>query len=100
MDEFESGLSCQVFKVATRHPGDVAGVIGLLEGGEVRAEDIVAIFGKPEGNGCVNDFTRAYAVPRSPRPSRNIWVARRPKLPPASPWSCRAVPKVDCPRIC
>jgi len=62
MNECESGLSCQVFKVATRHPGDVAGVTGLLEGSEVRAEDIVAIFGKTEGNGCVNDFTRAYAV--------------------------------------
>jgi len=53
---------CQVFRIATRHPGDVIGLISLLNKGELRAEDIVAIFGKTEGNGCVNDFTRAYAV--------------------------------------
>ncbi|HEX3575967.1 MAG TPA: ring-opening amidohydrolase, partial [Rhodopila sp.] len=34
----------------------------LIESGTVQAADIRAIFGKTEGNGCVNDFTRAYAV--------------------------------------
>ncbi|WP_198370460.1 cyanuric acid amidohydrolase [Roseomonas rosulenta] len=50
-----------VQRVAMRHPGDVAGVAGLLDGG-LDPRDIVAILGKTEGNGCVNDFTRAYAV--------------------------------------
>jgi cyanuric acid amidohydrolase len=46
-----------VQRVAMRHPGDVSGVAALPD-----PQDIVAILGKTEGNGCVNDFTRAYAV--------------------------------------
>ena len=53
---------CEVFRVATAHPADMSGVLGLIDCGAVRADDIRAIFGKTEGNGCVNDFTRAYAV--------------------------------------
>lgn len=45
-----------------RDPGDASGVVRLIESGAVQAEEIVAIFGKTEGNGCVNDFTRAYAA--------------------------------------
>ena len=52
---------CRVFRVPMQHPGDVGGVLGLLGAG-LRAEEIVAVFGKTEGNGCVNDFTRAYAA--------------------------------------
>jgi cyanuric acid amidohydrolase len=46
-----------VQRVAMRHPGDVSGVAALPD-----PHAIVAILGKTEGNGCVNDFTRAYAV--------------------------------------
>lgn len=51
-----------VFRVAMAHPGDVSGIAALIAGGTVDAAEIVAIFGKTEGNGCVNDFTRGYAV--------------------------------------
>ena len=44
-----------------RHPGDVSGVEALFEAG-LPPGQVVAILGKTEGNGCVNDFTRAYAV--------------------------------------
>src|SRR5690349_11444054 len=43
-------------------PGDVSGLADLLDSGELRAEDVVAILGKTEGNGGVNDFTRGYAT--------------------------------------
>lgn len=49
-------------RVPMRHPGDVSGLAALLDAGAVAAGDIVAILGKTEGNGCVNDFTRAFAV--------------------------------------
>jgi cyanuric acid amidohydrolase len=45
-----------------RHPGDVSEIAALFEAGRLRPEEVVAILGKTEGNGCVNDFTRAYAV--------------------------------------
>ena len=50
------------FRVPMRHPGDVSGIAALMDAGTLHARDIVAILGKTEGNGCVNDFTRAYAV--------------------------------------
>ena len=53
---------CHVFRVPTSSPEDVSGVLQLLASGRVAASEIRAIFGKTEGNGCVNDFTRALAV--------------------------------------
>jgi len=42
------------------HPGDVSALERLLVDGKVQARDIVAVIGKTEGNGGVNDFTRGY----------------------------------------
>lgn len=53
---------CLVFRVPTRHPADVSGLDALIASGAVAAAEIVAVFGKTEGNGCVNDFTRPLAV--------------------------------------
>jgi cyanuric acid amidohydrolase len=50
-----------VFRVACRGPGDLSGVQALVDAGTLRPQDIVAVMGKTEGNGCVNDFTREYA---------------------------------------
>jgi cyanuric acid amidohydrolase len=55
-------MECLVHRVAMRHPGDASGVLRLIEDGTLAADEIVAIFGKTEGNGCVNDFTRGYAL--------------------------------------
>lgn len=51
-----------VFRVAMRGPGDVSGLMDLIEKGELDPGAIVAILGKTEGNGGVNDFTREYAT--------------------------------------
>jgi cyanuric acid amidohydrolase len=56
------GQQVSVFRVPMRGPGDVQGVMELIEAGELDASDIVAILGKTEGNGGVNDFTREYAT--------------------------------------
>lgn len=58
----DTARRCEVFRVPTAHPADTSGVLALIASCAVRAHDIRAIFGKTEGNGCVNDFTRAYAV--------------------------------------
>lgn len=50
-----------VFRVPCSGPGDLSGVQALVDAGELRAADIVAVMGKTEGNGCVNDFTREFA---------------------------------------
>ena len=54
--------NCEVHRISMRHPGDVSQLVGLLHSGVLRAREITAILGKTEGNGCVNDFTRGYAV--------------------------------------
>ncbi len=53
---------CEVFRLPAAHPADVSGVMELIASGRVAPDAIRAILGKTEGNGCVNDFTRAYAV--------------------------------------
>jgi cyanuric acid amidohydrolase len=52
--------SAQVFRLTMAHPGDLSELDRLIAGGTVRAADVVAIIGKTEGNGGVNDFTRGY----------------------------------------
>jgi cyanuric acid amidohydrolase len=53
---------CLVFRLPTASPDDVSGLCALLASGALAAQDIRAILGKTEGNGLVNDFTRAFAV--------------------------------------
>ncbi len=52
----------RLHRVPMRDPGDVSAIAALFDSGALAAQDVVAIIGKTEGNGCVNDFTRAYAV--------------------------------------
>lgn len=42
------------------HPGDLSALDRLIGAGDIRAADVVAVIGKTEGNGGVNDFTRGY----------------------------------------
>ena len=54
--------SVDVIQIPTKGPGDVSGLIKLIEAGKIAPASILAILGKTEGNGGVNDFTREYAV--------------------------------------
>ena len=51
-----------VVRIPTKGPGDVSGLIEHIEAGRIDPASILAILGKTEGNGGVNDFTREYAV--------------------------------------
>ena len=54
--------SFDVIRIPTNGPGDVSGLMALIEKGALEPSSILAILGKTEGNGGVNDFTREYAV--------------------------------------
>lgn len=56
-----SGQSVDVFRIPMSGPADVSGLSRLISEGALDPNAIVAIMGKTEGNGCVNDFTREYA---------------------------------------
>jgi cyanuric acid amidohydrolase len=55
-------MTALVHRLSARGPDDVTPLLAAIEAGQIHANGIVAILGKTEGNGCVNDFTRAYAV--------------------------------------
>src|SRR5258706_4627901 len=56
-----SAQRVELHRIPMRGPGDVSGLTKLLRAGTFAARDIVAILGKTEGKGGVNDFTREYA---------------------------------------
>jgi cyanuric acid amidohydrolase len=58
-----SGATRRAFlhRLSTRGPDDVASLEAMIAAGRIDPNAIVAIFGKTEGNGCVNDFTRGFA---------------------------------------
>jgi cyanuric acid amidohydrolase len=52
----------RVLRLPTAGPQDTAPLAAAIDRGEIDPAAIVAIVGKTEGNGCVNDFTRGYAT--------------------------------------
>ena len=50
-----------VRKVPIQHVSDASGLAGLIDSGEFDADRVVAVIGKTEGNGGVNDYTRIIA---------------------------------------
>ena len=55
-------MHAQAFKVGMRAPDDVSAAAGLLDRNAFQADHVVAVLGKTEGNGAVNDYTRALAT--------------------------------------
>ncbi len=51
-----------VHKLPMNSPSDVSALERLIDAGEVKPEEIVALIGKTEGNGGANDFTRGFAT--------------------------------------
>jgi cyanuric acid amidohydrolase len=58
----ERTISVDVVRIPTKGPGDVSGLMRLIETGKIAPAAILAVLGKTEGNGGVNDFTREYAM--------------------------------------
>ena len=55
-------MNVNLYKIPQSSPDDVSGLDALLQSGAVDPAHIIAILGKTEGNGCVNDFTRGFAT--------------------------------------
>lgn len=51
-----------VHRVPCKGPGDLSSVQALIDQGLIDPTTIVAVMGKTEGNGCVNDHTRDFAA--------------------------------------
>jgi cyanuric acid amidohydrolase len=55
-------IAVDVVRIPTKGPGDVSGLMALIAAGKIAPSSILAVLGKTEGNGGVNDFTREYAM--------------------------------------
>ena len=64
----------QAFRLPMAAPDDASALVALIKGGDLDPAHIVAILGKTEGNGCVNDFTRGFAV-MALRAALGRWLA-------------------------
>jgi barbiturase len=51
----------EVRKVAIKHVSDASGLTELIDAGILDADRVIAVVGKTEGNGGVNDYTRIIA---------------------------------------
>jgi cyanuric acid amidohydrolase len=51
----------EVRKVPIKHVSDASGLADLIDSGVMAADSVVAVIGKTEGNGGVNDYTRIIA---------------------------------------
>jgi barbiturase len=67
----------EVRKVPIKHVSDAAGLAELFDAGVLEADRVIAIIGKTEGNGGVNDYTRIIAD----RAFREVLVARGSRTP-------------------
>ena len=54
-------MAVEVAKLEIKVVNDASGLAGCIEAGQMEADEVVAIIGKTEGNGGVNDFTRILA---------------------------------------
>jgi cyanuric acid amidohydrolase len=55
-------MKALVHRLPAAAPQDVSALHQAIEAGTIDPARIVAVLGKTEGNGCVNDFTRGYAT--------------------------------------
>ncbi|MFV2051115.1 ring-opening amidohydrolase, partial [Metabacillus sp. YM-086] len=55
-------MKCSVLRVPAASPDDVSGLQDYIDRSILDPSKVIAVMGKTEGNGCVNDYTRGYAT--------------------------------------
>jgi len=52
----------KVHRISAAAPDDVSGIEAAILSGDIVAKGVMAVLGKTEGNGLVNDFSRGFAT--------------------------------------
>ena len=52
----------KVHRISAAAPDDVSGIEAAIAAGRINPQGVMAVLGKTEGNGLVNDFARGYAA--------------------------------------
>jgi len=58
-------MAIKVFKAELKNVADASGLETAINQGVFSADEIIAVIGKTEGNGGVNDFTRILLIKHS-----------------------------------
>ena len=99
-------MAIEVAKVELKSVQDASGLEACIRQGQFTADQVIAVIGKTEGNGGVNDFTRILAdqafrrvLLKSGRRGEGdiadipmVWSASSPPMPRFSPAPTRPVP--------
>src|SRR6516164_4321462 len=51
----------KVHRISAAAPDDVSGIEAAIAAGQINPAGVIAVLGKTEGNGLVNDFSRGFA---------------------------------------
>jgi len=51
----------KIHRISAAAPDDVSGIVAAIEAGRLDPAGVMAVLGKTEGNGLVNDFSRGFA---------------------------------------
>src|ERR1700738_3424360 len=93
-------MAIEVAKVELKTVQDASGLEGLIASGKFGADEVIAVIGKTEGNGGVNDFTRILAdqafrrvLLKHGKRSRPIFTTCRWSGPAAATVSLRRMPR-------
>src|SRR5262245_53026943 len=54
--------AAKVHRISASAPDDVSGIEAAIASGRIDPKGVVAVLGKTEGNGLVNDFSRGYGA--------------------------------------
>ena len=81
-------MAIEVAKIELKTVQDASGLEECIRAGQFAASEVVAVIGKTEGNGGVNDFTRILAD----QAFRRVLIGHgcKERTWRASPWSGRA----------
>ena len=55
-------MAIEVAKVELKNVQDASGMEAAIKKGQFKADEVIAVIGKTEGNGGANDFTRGFAT--------------------------------------
>ena len=69
-----------VHRISATAPDDVSGIEAAIADGRIDPNGVIAVLGKTEGNGLVNDFARGYATLALSLCSNVIFRASRPTI--------------------
>src|SRR5207249_1442357 len=92
-------MAIEVAKVELKTVQDASGLEACIARGQFAADEVIAVIGKTEGNGGVNDFTRILADQAFRRAlQRHGKRSEAKRRSPRSPWCGRGAATASSPR--